>query len=328
MPTSTTPEAAVVPLSRHSLLAAGLSDLEIARMVRSGQLARIRWGAYRAGAGPQYAEDQHRELIRATVDRFRIDSDVVVSHISAAILHGAPVRGVDLSKVHVTRPGRSGASSSGAVHPHRGRLLDDEVTVIHDIPVTSPARTALDVARSCPFTPAVIVVDGLLHLGLMSGDELTALIDRARRKGVARGAVRVGAFADGRSESPAESHSRVVLAGVGLPIPRLQAVVLSSTGMFVARTDFEMEGFATVAECDGVSKYVRYLRPGETIADAVIREKRREDEIRSHGREMVRWIPAELRQPGILLARFARAFARAGFPDWRPGPCRVPTPWW
>lgn len=301
-----------------------MTDRAIRRLTRAGDLTRIRWGDYRSGSEPEFAEARHRQLVVATAARFRPGSDVSVSHVSAAIVYGCPVFGVDLTRVHVTRPGRSGASASGAVHPHRGVLCPDEMTVVDGIAVTSPARTALDVARSVPFTTAVAILDSMLHRGLATGEEIAEQIDRARRRGTARGAARVAAFADGLAESPAESRSRVVIARLGLPAPVLQAEIHNQRGLFIGRVDFDMSELRTVAECDGESKYIRYLRPGESPADAVIREKRREDEIRSAGREMVRWIPAELRRPEIIRDRFLRAFARAGFPDWHPGPPRVP----
>jgi hypothetical protein len=175
-----------------------------------------------------------------------------------------------------------------------------------------------------------MIVDDLLHRRLTTIEDIAFLLERVRRRRSAGRAPRVIAFADGASESPAESRSRVVLARLGLPKPVLQSVILSARDEFVARLDFEIAEFGTVGECDGVSKYVRYLRAGESIAQAVIREKRREDAIRDTGRQMVRWIPAELSRPRILLERFERAFARAGFPDWTPGWPRVPTglvPW-
>jgi hypothetical protein len=311
-------------LSRQALLTGGLTDAEIRRLTRAGDIARIRWGDYRSGSEPEFPEDRHRQLVYATAARFRVGSDAAVSHVSAAVAYGAPAYGVDLSRVHVTRPGRRGAAASAAIHPHRGVLSPDEITLLDGIPVTTPARTALDVARSLPFTPAVAILDALLHRKLVTPEEIAEQVERARRRGAARGAARVAAFADGLAESPAESHSRVVIARLGLPRPVLQSEIRTERGVFIGRVDFDMGELRTVGECDGESKYVRYLRPGETPAAAVLREKRREDEIRATGREMVRWVPSELWQPGVIWDRFVRAFARAGYPDWRPGPSRVP----
>ncbi|WHU45688.1 hypothetical protein QNM97_16890 [Gordonia sp. L191] len=52
-------------------------------------------------------------------------------------------------------------------------------------------------------------------------------------------------------------------------------------------TDFDWE-WMVVGEYDGLIKYGRLCMPGESIADAVIREKLREDEIRDTGPRVVR----------------------------------------
>ena len=170
----------------------------------------------------------------------------------------------------------------------------------------------------------MVVADGLLHAGLVGGEEIEALVERARRRRSARGAARVATFADALSESAAESSSRVMFAALGFPPPTLQAVIRTPSGRKVGRVDFLFEEFRTVGECDGISKYVRYLRPGESVADVVIREKLREDEMRGLDLQVVRWTPQELARPQIIEERFRAAFARAGFGHWRPGPPRVP----
>lgn len=309
---------------RSDLLAAGWSDQRLTRGVRTGALERVRLGDYRFNGPEQTAEESHRDLVRATAARFKDGRNSVVSHLSAAALYGVALGWPKPARAHVTRPGRPGASASGAVHPHRAILADDEVTLVEGIPVTTPARTVLDVARFVSFEQAVVVADGLLHAGLVSGEEIAMIIERARLRRSAGRAPLVAAFADGRSESPAESASRVMFAALGFPAPALQAVVRAPNGREIGRVDFLFEEFSTVGECDGVSKYVRYLGPGEEIADIVIREKYREDEIRSLNLQVVRWTPQELVRPRVIEQRFLAAFGRAGFGNWLPGPPRVP----
>ena len=57
-------------------------------------------------------------------------------------------------------------------------------------------------------------------------------------------------------------------------------------------------------------KYGRLLKPGQTIADVVFEEKRREDALRDLGWQVVRWLWEDLRDPQSLLERLERAFAR------------------
>lgn len=72
----------------------------------------------------------------------------------------------------------------------------------------------------------------------------------------------------------------------GFPTPRLQHTFRTDAGD--ARTDFDWDG-TLVGEFDGLQKYGRLLRPGETTRDALIREKRREDALRAQGIMVIRW---------------------------------------
>ena len=71
----------------------GFRPGEIARLARRGELVHLRRGAWTHSDGPEaISVDQaakHRLLIAATVDQ--ISADAVLSHSSAAVLHGLPV---------------------------------------------------------------------------------------------------------------------------------------------------------------------------------------------------------------------------------------------
>jgi hypothetical protein len=122
----------------------------------------------------------------------------------------------------------------------------------------------------------------------------------------------VVAFADGRSESAGESHSRVVLHRIGLPPSTLQLEVLDPSGRLVGRCDFGWEEQRTLGEFDGLVKYGRLLKPGQTVADVVYAEKLREDALRDEGWQMVRWGSADLRREQVVAVRLQRAFRRSG----------------
>src|SRR5687767_11461134 len=85
---------------RRDAVRSGWSDGELARLVRAGELERLRRGAYVNGVLPENAAALHRLLIRATVGGLR--RSAVVSHQSAAVLHGLPLWDVALDRVHVT----------------------------------------------------------------------------------------------------------------------------------------------------------------------------------------------------------------------------------
>jgi hypothetical protein len=100
------------------LLSQGYDPEELARMVRDGTMTRIRRGAYARVAQNEEGsiDDRHRRLILATVPQ--LDPGAVVSHGSAALLHGLPTWAGATSRVHVTRNRRGGARRRALVEVH------------------------------------------------------------------------------------------------------------------------------------------------------------------------------------------------------------------
>lgn len=293
---------------RRAAVTAGFSDDELAALVRRKEWARLRRGAYLDRPVLDDAIERHRLLVHATLSALR--RPAVVSHQSAATLHGLPLWGVRLDRVHITRRPPAWNDSSAVLVAHVARLRDDEIVEVDGLPVTSRVRTALDLARSLPHEVAVVMLDAALHAKKLVVEQVREhLFDIAGTPG-SRAAARAIRFADGRSESVGESRSRVLLHRFGLPPSELQFRVTTPNGLFVARTDFYWESARLVGEFDGRVKYGRLLRPGQDPGDAVFAEKRREDAIRDEDLSVVRWIWADLQRPDRLGARVRRAIAR------------------
>jgi hypothetical protein len=292
---------------RRTVLAE-FSDDELARLVRRQEWARLRRGAYVDGALPMDATVRHRLLVHATVAALR--RPAVVSHQSAAVLHGLPLWGVRLDRVHVTRRPPAWNDTSRVLVAHVGRLQDDDVEIIDGVAVTGVVRTALDLARSLPYEAAVVVLDAALHTGRLDGGRLLERLDDLAGGPGSRAAARAVRFADGRSESVGESRSRLLLHRLGVAPSGLQFEVRTPQGRFVAQTDFVWEQQRLVGEFDGRIKYGRLLRPGQKPGDAVFEEKQREDAIRDENWSVVRWVWSELQRPAVLGARVERALRR------------------
>ncbi|MBN1097609.1 hypothetical protein JKP76_17160 [Blastococcus sp. TML/C7B] len=233
----------------------------------------------------------------------------MVSHQSAAVLHGLPLWGVRLDRVHVTRRPPASAHVGRHLHCHVARLPDDDVVLVGGVAVTSPLRTVLDLARSLPFEPAVVLLDAALHEHVVGPTELEQGVAGLGRAPGTRAATRAVRFADARSDSVGESRSRVVLHRVGLGPSTLQLEVRTPRGALVGRSDFGWEKEGVLGEFDGRVKYGRLLRPGQSPGDAVFEEKRREDALRDEGWGVVRWTWDEL-VPGVLGPRVRRALER------------------
>lgn len=283
----------------------GYAWSEVAQLVRTGRLVRVRRGAYASTLADDTTE-RYLQLIRATLPC--LSDEAVISHASAAACHGLPVWDDLLDRVHVTRIRPGGGTRGSVVQIHAGRLREDEVAVIDGLRVTSPARTVLDCALTLPHLRAVAIGDAALHAGLDRPELLTGAGHLGRRVGAAR-MRRVLRFVDGGSESVGESFSRVIMVKAGVPNPVLQHEILHA-GSLIARSDFAWPTMRTLGEFDGRVKYGRLLRPGEDPGDAVFREKLREDRLRDLGWQVVRWTWDDVQHPSDVLARLDRAFAR------------------
>ena len=294
----------------RELLARGYSQAELARRVRAGQLVKIRPGAYEVpvdGEQRGYVE-RHRRLVLATAPR--LVSGAVVSHGSAAVLHGLPVWPASVERVQVTRDRSNGARQRTWVAVHGATLPIEDVTLVDGVAVTSVARTILDLARTRPWEQAVAAGDQALAAGLDPAELAEGLGRMARWRGTIQ-ARRVAGFLDPLSESVGESVSRVRCYEQGISPPTLQYVIRDRRGRHVARCDFAWEEFRTVGEFDGKVKYGELLRPGERVEDVVLAEKRREQAIRDEGWQVVRWLWADLYRPGLIGDRLRRAFELA-----------------
>ena len=293
-----------VRLTRE-ITATGIDAQALESLQRVGKLARIRHGAYSETIEID-ARAAHVQLIEGTWPL--LGGNAVLSHGSAAAVHGLPLWGSLLDRVSVTRETGGHGVRRRYLHVWRAPLADIEVTQRDGYRLTSLERTAFDVARSLPYERAVAVMDAALHQGA-DLEVLDATIRAsAGRKGVptARAAL---AFADGRAESVGESISRVRIVEARLPAPTLQFVVLDGLGGFVARSDFCWLEHRVIGEFDGRIKYTA-ATPGD-VADVVMAEKRREQAIRDAGWWVVRWGWSDLEDREAFRRRILQAFASA-----------------
>jgi hypothetical protein len=297
---------------RRQALESGISGPEIDYLVRRGQWIPLRRGAYveRQTYDSLSREERHVALIHAAVRSLRVPA--VVSHVSAALLHGLPVWGLDLSDVHVSRHDLHSPRREAGIHHHSGELLDDEIVTVDGLAATSLSRTVIDTARISAFEPSVVVADAALRAERTATDSALARLNQMRDWPGSRNAGAVIEFADGRSESVGESRGRVLFRNMRLPKPELQYEVLDRRENLIGRADYAFLEYLTLGEFDGKGKYLASYRPGENPGDVVWREKRREDRLRDCGFEIVRFTWADLEHPTWVAGRFRDAFARAG----------------
>jgi hypothetical protein len=293
-------------VSRRELAAAGVTDDELRRMRRRGELATIRPGVYLDPADPRLGRPERRHLLQVAAAVPRIAPDAVISHQSAAVLYGLPVWNLELARVHVTRPRRTGALHSGRLVVHASPLEADEVGMVDGVAVTSVARTLVDVARAVGFEEAVAVLDAALHRHVVDRASLVSALDPALRWPGTPKARRAVEFADPRPMSVGESRSRVAMARLGVVAPELQWAVAGTGGRVLGTADFGWPEQGIAGEFDGFVKYGRSLRPGQVPADVVFAEKRREDAMRTVLRGFVRWVWDDLATFDDVASRLPR----------------------
>lgn len=269
------------------------------RALASGSMQRLHPGVHidaglLAALG---ADDRYRLRVHAV--RARLRGVDVISHWSAAALWGLPCVDGWPSEVHSTVPMSSLLTSTRTLRRHRTSRAMGETSHRDGLPVTTLARTVVDIAATNPFATAVAVADAALFsvarngraagaarsLGVQFLAELDGL---GSGPGSAR-ARRVIEFADARADRPGESLSRATMHVLGAPAPVLQYPVVGASGR-TWHTDFGWPEVGAVAEFDGRAKYTDpvYLG-GRTPAEVVYEEKRREDDIRASVRAFGRW---------------------------------------
>ncbi|MBS9375671.1 type IV toxin-antitoxin system AbiEi family antitoxin domain-containing protein [Rhodococcus sp. B50] len=289
------------PILRADALTTGLSDTEIRRALRNGELERLEPGVYIADTS---LDDLDRYRMRVRSVGARLSADTVTSHESAAVLHGLALWKPDLTRVHVSRDRCGGGRRTASRHLHVAPLPTDDRSEVDGVSCTSMARTVVDLACTLDFDEAVIAGDSAAARQPGFTEALArCLAESGPRTGIAA-ARRLATFVDGRSESPGESLSRVRMQEFGMPSPILQKEIRTTGGLFVGRADFYWEE-GVVGEFDGMSKY------DEGGIEAVRREKRREDALRDLGFEVIRWTWPELFRFDVVRARFDRAVTRA-----------------
>ncbi|BBZ47169.1 hypothetical protein [Mycobacterium parmense] len=139
----------------------------------------------------------------------------------------------------------------GGVRTWSDRVGEDEVALIAGIPVTTPARTALDLACRYPTGEAVAAIDALARATDLKVVDVEALAERYRgRRGIRRARV-VLPLVDPGAESPRETWLRLLLIRAGYPRPQTQIPVYGEYGELVAVLDMGWEDVKLGVEYDG-----------------------------------------------------------------------------
>jgi hypothetical protein len=149
----------------------------------------------------------------------------------------------------VSMGGHRGTTRAGT-HGGKRDLRKDEIWVVGGVRVTSPLRTACDLACRRGRPQALVVLDAFMrHCGLTRA-AYRAVLPRFRGR---RGCTQLRELiehADGRAESIRESWVRMEIIDAGLPIPEPQ-VWVRLPGLGRRRLDLAYRGRKIAVEYDG-----------------------------------------------------------------------------
>ncbi|GGF09781.1 hypothetical protein [Williamsia phyllosphaerae] len=297
-------------VTRSELVSAGYADNEIAAAVPRDVLRSLGRGVY---APPTIAdlprEQRYPHIVRSAVST--MPAGRAVASVSAVALHGLPMWGLDLRRIHMVEVGDgSGTRETRSTVLHRDHRPMHWIEV-DGVRVVGVARTVVDIARASGRDVAVVVGDAALKRGLCTPDDLRrelALIEATPGCVAARRAVRL---MDGRSESVLESRSRLAMLDSGLPTPIPQYEIFDDDGQLLARVDFAWPELGVIAEADGEEKYI-----GDTRA-ILAREKYRIDRLIELGWRVVRWSWGDLER-GEFIPRVLRILNGASVAHFSP----------
>ncbi len=285
-------------IARRQLRELALSTATIERRLASGRLHRLHYGVYAVG---------HRALTPAGRWMGAVlaaGPGAVLSHRSAAALWG--IRPTAGSRIDVMVPG-SGRRNRPGIAVHVTRELDRDRTERAGIPITSIARTLLDLAEVVPEGQIARAFEQAERLQLL---DLNAVEEVCRRCLGRRGLGALARVAADQSGPPAFTRSELERAFLDfcdeewLPKPRVNQLICG------LEVDMVWPTWRLVVELDGYAFH-------RTRA-AFERDRARDVLLQGAGYRVLRFTDRRLRQEPEAIADTLRAFIRV---DQRPEPC-------
>ncbi|KLO33654.1 hypothetical protein [Mycobacterium haemophilum] len=218
---------------------------------------------------------------------------------TAAAAYGFDTEGTP--DLHVLNPGghRLRSTDGLVVHRREGAPL----MLFAERPATTPAWTAIEVARALRRPRALATLDAALRSGTCTPVDLHRAVDlQSGRRGIVTVRELLG-LASSLAESPMESEARLVMLDGGLPQPVLQYEIVDLSGR-TWRLDFAWPEYRVAAEYDGLDWH--------SGRDAFLRDRRRAGALQDLCWVVVPIIAEDVRyRPGKLIRRLETALRRA-----------------
>jgi len=262
---------------------AGLGRHAIAHRVRSGWLRRRHYGVYLVGP----LETPHSAAMAAVL---AYGPGALLSHYPAAVLW--ELRPPPAHEMHVI-VAASGVKSRDGVRAHRTAHLDPaDATRRHGIPVTSPARTLLDVAATEPASVLDRAANEARVLRLVSDHSLTEQFARYPNHRGVRALRRTTLTEPKLTRSEAEHRLLELIRAAQLPEPLTNARVAGY------EADFLWPDHRLVVEVDGYAFH--------STRRSFERDRRRDADLTSRGYRVIRLTWRQITaEPEVVIAQLA-----------------------
>lgn len=222
----------------------------------------------------------------------------IVAGLTASAVHGAKwvEPSAPLEILHTNRNPLAG------IKVRNDRIEDDEIIWLDGIPVTTPARTALDMGCWYQTDDAVARIDALISATDLKPADVEALAQRyPGRRGIRMAGIALD-LADGGSQSPKETWLRLLLIRAGFPRPKTQIPVCNDFGEPFAYLDMGWEDLKVSAEYHGEHHWTDRRQQSWDI--------RRQEKVEGRGWINIRVVAGE--RPAGIIQRVAAARARRG----------------
>jgi hypothetical protein len=282
-----TPELRALANTQHGLvtrsqaLEAGYTERRLKTALQpGGAWVGVRRGVYVERWEWDEADDARKHLLRVVAATLSTRVPYVLSHTSAAVLHGLACRPFWCELVHVSHPGVRGGRTEGGVKHHPAAVPDDQIVLIGRLTVTSLERTGVDIAREHGVEDGVVACDQVLNRGGQRSTMRAVLTQMWSWPYVTQARTAVE-LADAGAENIAESLARMLVIELGFGTPETQVWI--EDGGRRARVDLLLNGH--IFEFDGRQKYVGRASGGlaADVEQVLWDEKQREDWLRSLG---------------------------------------------
>lgn len=184
---------------------------------------------------------------------------------------------------------------------HRWALDPDESTVVDGLRVTSPLRTAYDLARRLTLVEAVVAVDALSARSGFPPSHLLRLRNRHLGLRGSRQVYRVVQLAEPKADSAMETRLRLALVLRGLPPPKVQFPVPDERANVVAWLDLAYPARRLGIEYDGAE---------HRSQQRAMRDLDRQARLTALGWRVLRFTASDvMNRPEVIAERVRRALA-------------------